>query len=159
MALDWLQTLKQFFISMSYHILVASLWWLCFKNRAIRVTLATIIWYDTLMKIVLRTGASLGWPYIMENNHYAKYYAYFWKRGYLSNQKILKLIDYVQGTMSEFMVWGTDFLWKVSPQILNSGTTLKTFTKMNFTKNLLAYSTSSQWHCISVLGNAFVITC
>ena len=74
------------------------------------------------------------------------------------NQKILKLIDYVLRIMSAFRILGAD-LWKVSPQILNSGTTLKTFTKMNFTKNLFAHSTSSQWHCISVLGNAFVITC
>ena len=47
--LDWLQSLKQFFINMSYHILVArltlmALFW------AVRVRLATSIWYDTLIK-------------------------------------------------------------------------------------------------------------
>ena len=57
---DWLQSLKQFFINVSYNILVASLTPMAlFWNRAIRVRLATSIWYDTLMKKNLRTGASL----------------------------------------------------------------------------------------------------
>ena len=42
--LDWLQSLKQFFINVSYHILVASLTMMAlFQNRAIRVRLATSI--------------------------------------------------------------------------------------------------------------------
>ena len=41
-TVDWLQSLKLFFINVSYHILVASL-------TLIRVRLATSI-YDTLMK-------------------------------------------------------------------------------------------------------------
>ena len=49
---DWLQSLKQFFINVSYHILVASL------TLMIRVRLVTSI-YATLMKNVLWTGASL----------------------------------------------------------------------------------------------------
>ena len=48
--LDWLQSLKQFFINVSHHILVASLTLMTLFNRAIRVRLATSIWYDTLMK-------------------------------------------------------------------------------------------------------------
>ena len=40
--LDWLQSLKQFFINVSYHMLVASLTLMAlFENRAIRVRLAT----------------------------------------------------------------------------------------------------------------------
>ena len=52
MVLDWLQSLKQFFINLSYNILVASQTLMAlFKNRAIRVRLATsILIYDTLMK-------------------------------------------------------------------------------------------------------------
>ena len=48
--------LKQFFISVSYHILVASL---TLMARAIIVRRATSIGYNTLMKKYLRTGASL----------------------------------------------------------------------------------------------------
>ena len=51
---------------MSYHILVASL---TLMVRAIRVRLATSIQNDTLMKIVLRTGASL--QIIMFTKHLA----------------------------------------------------------------------------------------
>ena len=41
MHIDWLQSLKQFFINVSYHILVASLTLMAlFENRAIRVRLA-----------------------------------------------------------------------------------------------------------------------
>ena len=42
-GLDWLQSLKQFFINVSYHILVASLTLMTVLNRAIRVRLATSI--------------------------------------------------------------------------------------------------------------------
>ena len=48
--LDWLQSIKQFFINESYDILVASLTLMALFYRAIRVRLATSIWYDTLMK-------------------------------------------------------------------------------------------------------------
>ena len=49
--LDWLQSLKQFFIRVSYHILIASLTRMALSyNRAIRVRLAISIWYETLMK-------------------------------------------------------------------------------------------------------------
>ena len=51
--LDWLQSLKHFFINSSYYILVASLTLMALffkKTRAIRVRLATSICYDTLMK-------------------------------------------------------------------------------------------------------------
>ena len=42
--LDWLQSLKRFFINVPYHILVASLTLMAlFYNRAIRVRLATRI--------------------------------------------------------------------------------------------------------------------
>ena len=51
LELDWLQSLKQFFINVSYNILVASLTLMAlFEDRAIRVRLATSILYDTLMK-------------------------------------------------------------------------------------------------------------
>ena len=40
--LDWLQSLKQCFINVSYQSIS--------NNRAIRVRLTTSIWYDTLMK-------------------------------------------------------------------------------------------------------------
>ena len=43
---DWLQSLKQFFINVSYNILEASL--------TLRVRLATSIWYDTLIKICFK---------------------------------------------------------------------------------------------------------
>ena len=59
---DWLQSLKQFFIKESYHVLVASLTLMgLFYNRAIRVRLATSIWYDTLMKICFKDWSRLGW--------------------------------------------------------------------------------------------------
>ena len=44
-GLDWLQSLKQFFVNVSYHILLASL-----NLMAIRVRLANSIWYDTFIK-------------------------------------------------------------------------------------------------------------
>ena len=45
---DWLQSLKQFFINVSYHILVASLTLVAlFLDRAIRVRLAISTWYGT----------------------------------------------------------------------------------------------------------------
>ena len=52
--------LAHIFINVSYHILVASLTLMALFNRAIRVRLATSIYEETLMKIVLRIGASLG---------------------------------------------------------------------------------------------------
>ena len=52
---DWLQSLKQFFINVSYHILVASLTLMALsKNRAIRVRLATSICFDTMMENCLK---------------------------------------------------------------------------------------------------------
>ena len=44
---NWPQSLKQFFINVSNHILVASL---TLMARAIRVRLATSIWFDTSVK-------------------------------------------------------------------------------------------------------------
>ena len=59
-GLDWLQSLKQFFINVSYHLLVASLTLMAlFQNRAIRVRLATNIWYDTLMKNCFKDWSQL----------------------------------------------------------------------------------------------------
>ena len=49
--LDWLQSLKQIFINVSYNILVASLTLMALSyNRAIRVRLITSLLHDTLMK-------------------------------------------------------------------------------------------------------------
>ena len=53
LALDWLQYLKQFFINVSYHILVASLiWWLCLKTEPSELDWLQVydMSYDTLMK-------------------------------------------------------------------------------------------------------------
>ena len=76
-GLDWLQTLKQFFISaisytcsLSYFDgrairvrLATSIWYDLKQSHqsktSILTRLATSIWYDTLMKFFLRTGASL----------------------------------------------------------------------------------------------------
>ena len=52
--IDWLQSLKQIYINMSYNIHEASLTLMAlfFLNRATRVRLATSILYDVLMKNV-----------------------------------------------------------------------------------------------------------
>ena len=54
--LAWLQSLKQFFTNVSYHILR-------FKTEPSELDWLQVYDNDTLMKIVLRTGASLGITY------------------------------------------------------------------------------------------------
>ena len=54
-VLDWLQSLKQYFINVSYNILVASHTLMAlFSNRTIRIRLATSISYDTLIIICFK---------------------------------------------------------------------------------------------------------
>ena len=62
--LDWLQSLKQFFINVSYHILVAGL-----TLIAIRVRLATSIWYDTLMKNCFKDWSQSTWRSVYETTN------------------------------------------------------------------------------------------
>ena len=54
--LDWLQSLKQFFINVSYHILVASLTLMALEPSELDWLQ---VYNMTLIKIVLRTRASL----------------------------------------------------------------------------------------------------
>ena len=66
--LDWLQSFKQFFINVPYHILVVCLTLVAlFKNVAIRVKLAKIYMIWHIDDFFLKTGASL----ILQNSlHY-----------------------------------------------------------------------------------------
>ena len=60
LVVDWLQSFEQFFINVPYHILVAS-----YSDGSVlslkqsHQSKTSYKYYDTLMKIVLRTGASL----------------------------------------------------------------------------------------------------
>ena len=70
-SVDWLQSLKQFFINVSYTILVASLTLRAlFKNRAIRVRLAKSIFYDTVVKNCFKD-----WSQSSQSGLVAKFYA------------------------------------------------------------------------------------
>ena len=59
LKLDWHQSLKQFFIKVSYHILVASLTLMALKTEPSELDSLQVYDMTPWWKIVLRTGASL----------------------------------------------------------------------------------------------------
>ena len=71
--IDWLQSLKQFLINVSYHILVASLTLMALFFKTEPSELDWLQVYDnsdTVMTIVLRTGASLHGIHRREKLHF-----------------------------------------------------------------------------------------